>query len=152
MIQMGMGEENTIGLFFIVKWRPKLLFSIRSFKEQFRFGSRIFLQGLFESIFREIYSLVIGKNYRTVSLGNYSRGQKFFDLFIVQTGTAINKVLYPALVKHAGGELNSRRIYIKIYNLLFFIIAPVSLFLIFLSEPLTVLLLTEKWIMAVPFM
>lgn len=146
------GLLNTIGLWIIVKWRPVLTFSWTSFREQFRFGSKIFLQGLIESIFREIHALVIGKNYKTTSLGNYSRGQKFFDLFIVQTGTAINKVLYPALVKNSQREIDSTGIYLKIYNLLFFIIAPVSLFLIFLSEPLTLVLLTDKWLEAVPFM
>lgn len=143
-----------LSLWYIVKWKPLLMFSIHSFREQFRFGKNVFIQGLLESIFREIHSTVIGKNYQTIALGNYSRGQKFYELFIIETGIAINKVLYPAMVKKT--EENDRKrykqIYTTTYNSLFLITAPLSLFLILLSGPLAHVLLTDKWIQAVPFM
>ena len=140
------------GIWFAVKWKPVLKFSIFSFKEQFRFGSKVFVQGLLESIFREIHSTVVGKTYKTASLGNYSRGQKFYDLFIVETGLAINQVLYPTMVSKTDEEDKHKKAYATTYNILFFIAAPLSLFLFSLSEPIALVLLTEKWIGAVPFM
>jgi O-antigen/teichoic acid export membrane protein len=142
------------GLWYIVRWKPALTFSLYSFREQFRFGSKVFIQGLFESIFREIHSAVIGKNYQTIPLGNYSRGYKFYELFIVETGIAINKVLYPAMVRKTE-EYDSNRyksVYAKTYNGLFFITAPLSLFLLLFSGPIAHVLLTDKWIQAVPYM
>jgi teichuronic acid exporter len=140
------------GLWFIVKWKPVIQFSWHSFREQFKFGSKVFIQGLIESVFREINSLVIGKSYQTAALGNYSRGQKFYDLFIVQTGVAVNKVLYPAMAKETDETAVHKNIYSRIYNLLFFVMAPVSMLLFLVAEPLIHVLLTEKWLAAVPFM
>jgi O-antigen/teichoic acid export membrane protein len=105
-----------------------------------------------ESIFREIHSTVIGKTYKTASLGNFSRGQKFYDLLIVETGFAINQVLYPSMVKKTGNEGQHRVAYAKTYSILFFIAAPLSLFLFLLAKPIALVLLTDKWIGAVPFM
>jgi O-antigen/teichoic acid export membrane protein len=140
------------GLWYIVKWVPIIRFSWSSFKKQFKFGSKVFIQGLLENIFNEIQSLIIGKNYQTAALGNYSRGKKFYDLFIVQTGIAFNIVLYPSMVQKTDEQDAHKKMYIKTYGLLFFFIAPISLFLFLLSDQLIKVLLTNKWIGAVPFM
>lgn len=142
------------GLWYIVRWRPAFIFNFGSFKQQFAFGRNVFIQGLFESVFREIHSAVIGKNYHTTALGNYSRGQKFYDLFIVESGIAINKVLYPAMVRKSqeNDHRVNKMIYVNTYSNLFLIVAPLSLFLIHMSGPLAHVLLTDKWIQAVPFM
>ena len=146
------GILHMFGLWYAVKWKPLLQFSVFSFREQFKFGSRVFVQGLFESIFREIHSTVIGKTYRTTALGNYSRGQKFYELFIVETGLAINQVLYPTMVQKTDEKDKHKKAYATSYNILFFIAAPLSLFLFLLAEPIALVLLTDKWIGAVPFM
>lgn len=143
-----------LGLWYIVRWTPKIMFNFGSFKQQFKFGRNVFIQGLFESIFREIHSAVIGKNYHTTALGNYSRGQKFYDLFIVESGIAINKVLYPAMVRKSqeNDHRVNKTIYANTYSSLFLIVAPLSLFLFHMSGPIAHVLLTDKWMQAVPFM
>ena len=141
-----------LGIWYAVKWKPMLKFSIDSFREQFKFGYKVFIQGLLESVFREIHSTVIGKTYKTTALGNYSRGQKFYDLFIVETGFAVNQVLYPSMVKKTEEPDQHKKAYAKTYNILFFIAAPLSLFMFLLAKPIALVLLTEKWIGAVPFM
>ncbi len=139
-----------VGLWLALRWIPKFEFCWSSFKEQLRFGTKIFISGLVNTIFREIHSLVIGKFYQTNALGNYSRGKKFYDLFIIQTGISFNKVLYPTMVQKS--QADQKRMYFKTYGLLFFVMAPMSMFLILLSKPLVLVLLTDKWIAAVPFM
>ena len=149
---LGGSVLTMLGIWIAVKWMPVLKFSPDSFREQFKFGFKVFVQGLLESIFREIHSTVIGKTYKTTSLGNYSRGQKFYDLLIVETGFAINQVLYPSMVKKTEEEGQHRDAYAKTYNILFFIAAPLSLFLFLLAKPIALVLLTDKWVGAVPFM
>jgi teichuronic acid exporter len=141
-----------VGLWLVVKWIPMLKFSFFSFYQQYKFGFKVFFQGLIESISKEIYSLIIGKNFSTIALGNYSRGQNIYLLFIVQTGIAFNKILYPSMAKESENRIAHKNLYFKTYNLLFFFMAPLSLFLILLSEPLVHVLLTDKWIETVPFM
>lgn len=140
------------GLMIAVKWKPDFVFEIQSFKNLFRFGSRIFILGLMESIFREVNSLVIGKTYSTASLGLYSRGQKFFDIFIIQPGIAFNKVIFPLFSAAASDEEGHKFNYFRYYNLVFFILAPLCLILFIISGPLVSTFLTDKWLGAVPFM
>ena len=140
------------GYSLATRWRPSLVFSVRSFREQFRFASRVFAQGLLESIFREVYSLVIGKMYNTASLGLYSRGYKFYDLFINKTGTALNKVLYPTMALRSPEKYRHQRSYFRFYDLLFYLTAPLSLLLILMAQPIVIGLLTRKWLGAVPYM
>ncbi len=140
------------GLWFIVKWRPKLRFSWLSFREQFGFGSKIFVQGLLDRVFRELNALVIGKSYHTSALGNYSRGNKFYELFIIQTGLAVNKVFYPVMAKEQEQKDVHKSIYGRIYNLLFFVMGPLSMIFFLLADPLIRVLLTEKWVAAIPYM
>jgi teichuronic acid exporter len=140
-----------IGYWIVAKWAPVMVFSIHSFKEQFYFGYKVFIKGILDSIFKESITIIIGKMYQTSALGNFSRGQKFYDLFIVQTGIAFNKVLYPSMAEIVDKPERQKDVYIKTYNLLFFLMAPISLFLFLLSEPIVVVLLTEKWILAAEY-
>lgn len=140
------------GYLWVTKWRPSLIFNIQSFREQFRFGSKVFIQGLLESTFREIYSLVIGKTYNTNSLGYYSRGFKFYELLVVQTGIAFNKVLFPTMAGRISDPSYHHNSYFRFYNMLFFLFAPFSLFLILFSKPIVIGMLTRKWLGAVPYM
>ena len=140
-----------IGYLMVAKWVPRMVFSIHSFKEQFYFGYKVFIKGVLDSIFKDGLTVLIGKLYQTSALGNFSRGQKFFDLFIVQTSIAFNKVLYPSMAKKVGVPEAQKFVYIKSYNLLFFLMAPASLFLFLLSEPIVIVLLTEKWILAAKY-
>lgn len=141
-----------IGLIAVVRWTPAIVFDLNSFKHLFRFGSRVFILGLMESIFREVNSLVIGKTYKTYSLGLYSRGQKFFDIFIIQPGIALNKVIFPLFSTIASDDEGHKRNYFRFYSLIFFILAPVCLILFLLADPLVSTFLTDKWLGAVPFM
>lgn len=55
---------NVVLLWCCVRWFPLLSFSLKSFKELFNFGSKLLLSGLLETIYTNLYTLVIGKNSR----------------------------------------------------------------------------------------
>ena len=52
---------NTSFLWFYCSWRPKWEFSLNSFRNLFGFGSKLMLSGLLDTVWREIYYIVIGK-------------------------------------------------------------------------------------------
>jgi len=140
------------GLVLSIRWIPSLMFSLASFRSLFNFGFKTFMQGLIESIFREIQAMVIGKNYFTRELGLYDRGKKFYDLLIIQTSIAINKVLFPLMSRNRSDQEAYREIYSRTYNILFFVMAPLSLTLFLISGPMVEILLTAKWMEVVPIM
>ena len=63
------------------KWRPALEFSKDSFKDLFGFGSKLLISGLMDTIYNNIYFLIIGKYYSAVQLGQYTRAEQFNSIF-----------------------------------------------------------------------
>lgn len=63
--------SKVILLWAFVKWRPLRAFSWNSFSTLFSFGSKMLLAGLLNSVFSNLYSIVIGKSLSSSYLGYY---------------------------------------------------------------------------------
>lgn len=74
---------NTVFLWIFCRWRPLWEFSIQSFKELFGFGSKLLASGLIDTIYKDIYSLIIGRFYSAADLGQYTRASQFSTIFLV---------------------------------------------------------------------
>ncbi|MBR7057715.1 MAG: lipopolysaccharide biosynthesis protein, partial [Stomatobaculum sp.] len=88
------------GLFITVEWRPSAGFDAERLKELFRFGWKIRVSGLIDTIWMNIYGLIIGKRYSQADLGGYSRGEQFPKLITSHLSAAIQAVLLPAYAKN----------------------------------------------------
>lgn len=141
-----------IGYWYFTRWKPVVGYSWESWREQFKFGSKVFVQGIIDSFSRESYTYFIGKFHSTEFLGIYNRALQFYNLFIVQLSVSFNKVLYPTMAQYVDGEIDKKRVYHKTYLTLFAIFAPLSLFLYLNSQHIIVILLSNKWIDAIPFL
>ena len=78
---------NTAFLWIYAKWYPKLQFSWKSFKELFGFGWKLLASALIDTVWREIYQVVIGRCYSPATLGQYTRAQQFGSIFSVNLKT-----------------------------------------------------------------
>lgn len=58
-------------------------FSAKSFKEMFGFGSKLLVSGLLDTIYKDIYYLVIGRFFTSFVLGQYTRAKQFNTIFLV---------------------------------------------------------------------
>ncbi|MBF6609808.1 MAG: oligosaccharide flippase family protein, partial [Chryseobacterium sp.] len=58
-------------------WKPLPVFSRNSFKKLFGFGSHVLLAGIIQSIYINLYNLLIGKRMSTVTLGLYTKSNQF---------------------------------------------------------------------------
>ena len=88
---------NTFLFWYYSKWRPTLIFSKDSFKEMFNFGSKLLASSLIDSIYNNIYSLVIGKVFNASALGNYSRAESYANFPSISLTGVIQRVTYPVL-------------------------------------------------------
>lgn len=88
---------NTICLWILNRWKPSLRFSWSSFRELFGFGWKLLVSGLIDTVWKEIYQLVIGKCYSTSTLGQYTRGKQFSDIFSSNITSIVQRVSYPVL-------------------------------------------------------
>lgn len=136
---------NTSLLWLFSTWRPKLLFSKQSFHELFAFGSKLMLVGLIDTIYNNIFQLIIGKVYSAKSLGFYSRAYHFAELPSKNITTVLQRVTYPVLcsIQNEDGKLADN--YRKFLKLSAFIMFPMMIALAAVSEPMVDVLLGEKW-------
>ena len=87
----------TLILWFTVKWRPKLLFSIEKVKVLFSFGWKLLVSSLINTLYIDIRSLIIGKIYPPAMLGYYDRGKLFTKIIVSNIDGSIQSVMLPAL-------------------------------------------------------
>lgn len=139
-------------LFAAVRWHPVFLFSLRRVKSLFRFGWKILVSGLIDTIWMNIYGLVIGKQYSQGELGAYSRGEQFPKLITSNLSAAIQSVMLPAYAKHQDDPEALRLMCRRSIKLSAFLIFPMMAGLIAVSRPLITLLLTDKWLLCAPYL
>lgn len=143
---------SCIVLWFVVKWRPRLKFSIQSIRTLFSFGWKMLVSRLINLIYGDIYSLIIGRVFNANALGLYNRGKQFSYTIIMSIDGAIQSVMLPAYSKEQDNKdvlkaMTRRSIVTSSY-----IVFPVMTGLGVVAAPLVSLLLTDKWLGCVPFL
>lgn len=129
-------------------WRPKTVFSKKSFKDLFGFGSKLLASNLIDQIYWNIYYIVIGKYFSTQTLGYYTRAEMFKNLPSQNITTIINNVAYPSLSQIQDDQMKLKESFIKILLPSVFITAVLIFGIISLSKPIIIVLLGERWLPA----
>lgn len=132
-------------------WRPSRSLNLEKLKYHFGFGYKIALSSILDSIHQNIYVLIIGKFYSVTALGYYSRAEAISQLPVSNISHAISKVTYPMFSEIAEDNAQLKTVYRKIMQQVIFWNAPALIFLSIIAEPLFRLMLTEKWLPAVPY-
>ena len=143
---------NTIFLWFLSKWMPKAVFSKDSFKELFSFGSKLLGAGLLDTIYRNIYLIIIGKIFSARELGFYTRAQQFQKMPSQNITGIISRVAFPVLSSIQDDDEKLIKAYSSFIRLSAFVVFPLMIGLAVVAEPLIRLILTEKWMPTVPLL
>jgi O-antigen/teichoic acid export membrane protein len=133
-------------------WRPILVFSKKSFKELFGFGSKLLLSGLLDTVYKNIYYPIIGKYFSPATLGFYTRAQSFSNLFSSTLTSNIQRVSYPILSSIQDNPVQLKSGYRKIIKTTMLVTFTMMLGLAAVAKPLIVILIGEKWLPSVPFL
>lgn len=144
---------TTVAMVWIFNtWRPSFVFSRGSFKKLFSYGSNLLVSSLLERVVSDLSSLLIGKFLTTKNLGFYTRGTQFTNFFSGSISSILDRVLLPGLAT-VQYDMNALVRYVKqILRINALVTIPIFFGLFILSEPIVRVLLTDKWIMAVPIM
>lgn len=138
--------------YFFVRWRPSLVFSRESFKELFSFGSKILIASIISVVYNNLYTIVIGKKFKSEELGYYSRADQFAAFPSINISSIIAKVAFPALSTIQNDDDKLRIAYRKIIRYSSFVIFPIMIGLAASSKFVVLTLLGEKWLDVVPFL
>ncbi len=79
-------------LSFSNKWLPSLVFSMDSFKRLFGFGWKLLVSGLINTLYNNLYYLIIGKAFSASDLGYYTNAQKLRDTVSQSISTSVQKL------------------------------------------------------------
>jgi O-antigen/teichoic acid export membrane protein len=132
------------------KWKPLRVFSKKSFKQLFSFGSKLLGAGLLAVISQNIYLIIIGRNFSASSLGFYTNAKKLSDTPSNFISSVIHTVSFPVLSSLQDNQDKMISVYRKLMKMTGFLALPVLVLLTVLAEPLIQIFLTDKWLPAVP--
>lgn len=150
--QLSATSLRTILLFFYNKWIPQLRFSSASFHELFGFGWKMMVSGVLDTIWKELYQVIVGKFYSPATLGQYTRAKQFSQLFSSNLTTVVQRVTYPVLSNIQDDKERMISAYRRIIKVTMFITAIGMFFLGAISEPLLYCLIGPKWHEAATFL
>lgn len=142
---------DTIVLFFTVDWRPKMKCDINRLSYLIKFGWKMLFEGVTNTIVQQLQNLIIGKVYTSADLAYYTKGQQFPSLVVTNISSAIASVLFPAIANEQDNEKKVLSILRKASRLSYYVVFPMLTGLAMVAKPFISIVLTEKWIDAVPF-
>lgn len=136
---------TTVLLWIFHGWRPTLSFSFRSLGSMYNFGYKLFLSGLLETVFQNLYVIVIAKLFTATVAGHYFFAKKITEVIINQLVGSIQRVTYPALSTLQNDHIRLKNGYRKVISVTTFLLFPSMLLLAALAESLFSFLLPDKW-------
>lgn len=143
---------DTIILWIVVKWRPKFTFSFSRLKELFGFGWKILISSLLDKTYTELRSLIIGKKYSREDLAYYKKADQFPNLIAVNINSSIDSVLLPVMSSEQDNRENIKKMTRRAIKMSSFILWPLMFGLAACSTSIISIVLTDKWLSAVPYM
>ena len=138
-------------LWYVAKWKPDLFFSFKKMMELFAYSWKLLCSGLLDTVYNNIYSLIIGKFYSSADLGYYNRGKQYPMLVVENVNGSINSVIFPVLSKMQDEKERFKATVRRSMKTSTYIIFPLMAGLAAVAEPLVRIMLTDKWLPAVPF-
>ena len=139
-------------MWFTIRWRPTLEFSIVKFKVLFDFGWKLFVTNFIIALYGDIRSIFIGKVYQPSALGYFDRGRSMPQLIMSNLLTTLNAVLLPTFSNEQDDRERVKQMMRRSVQVGYLFIAPFLVGLFCASKEIVVVLLTEKWLPAVPFL
>lgn len=142
---------TTFMMFYITKWKPSLYFSLKRLKPLYSYGWKIMLAGLATSLTNELRTLIVGKKFTTADLAYYERGQRYPQMIASNLAIALAKVSFPAFSNVNRDSDQMKQIIRKSNQICIYVLVPLMVGLALIAKSLIILLMTEKWAEAVPY-
>ena len=138
---------DTLVLWKLSSWRPKMEFSWQHLKGLLSYGWK-----LSSVIYNNLRSLIIGKMYTSADLAYYNQGDNLTYNIASSVDTSIESVLFPVMSSLQDDRAQVKNMTRRSIKTCTYIIAPVMMSTAFCAEPLVRLILTEKWLPCVLFL
>ena len=143
---------GTMILWFTVKWRPKMQFSLERLKGLFSYGWKLLVSSVLNIVSDKLRPLLIGYRFSASDLSFYNEGILFPNLIVDNVNSSIDSVLLPALSQQQDSAENVKAMTRRAIQISSYIMWPLMIGLFVCARPLVSLLLGEEWLPCIPFM
>jgi len=127
------------------RWIPQPVFSMASFRDLFGFGSNVLMANLLDTVYRNVYYLVIGKYFSATELGYFTRADRFKALPSENISNVISKVSYPVLSEIKNDTVKLKAGYKRLIKSTMLISFVLMIGMAAVAEPMVLTLIGEKW-------
>lgn len=139
-------------MWFTVRWKPMLTFSFKKVKGLFSFGWKLLVSSLLNTLYMDLRTLIIGRIYSSSMLGYYNRGELFPKVIVSNVDNSIQSVMLPTLSVYQDDRKRVKEMMRRSVITSTFFIFPMMIGMSVIAEPLVKVILTDKWLKAVPFL
>jgi len=143
---------NSLLLWLWNRWRPIAVFSKKSFDELFTFGNKLLISGLIDTLYRNIYLIIIGKYFSAQELGFYTRANQFKALPAENINNIVSRVSFPVLAQMQDDPGALKRNYKKLIKSIMFITFMLMLGMAAVADPMVIILIGEPWRPCIPYL
>lgn len=133
-------------------WRLAGRFRRASFQEMWPFSSKMLASGLLNTVFENLYNVVIGRVYRPADLGFFTRAQGLAQFPAGFVTATFWRTTLPAFARMQADMALLKVSVRKVFRLLAAVHFPAMAGLAVVAEPLVRCLLTDKWTPCVPYL
>jgi teichuronic acid exporter len=130
----------------------KLHFHKESFKELYRFGVYTTLASLLDTVFNNIYQLILGKYFSISQTGIFYQAKKLDEVPSSITNMITQSVIFSSLAKLQDDKVAFSNTYNKITLYFSVTLALFSCIIYLYAEPIILLIYGKKWIEAAFYM
>lgn len=142
---------DTLILWLTVRWKPKFMFSWQRLKSLLKFGWKLLVSALLDTVYNNLRNLMIGKIYTSSDLAFFDQGDKLPKVIATNINISIDSVLLPTLSKVQDKVEEVRLLTRRAIRISVYIVAPLMIGFACCAESLVSLVLTDKWLPCVPF-
>lgn len=133
-------------------WFPGFRFSWKVWRKFFSFGSKLLASGLLDTIWNNIYPIIIGKKFSARDLGFYSKASGYAYLPSKTFQGTLGQVTFPVLCSIQDDENRLRDAYRRLIRTAGYVVFPLLIGLSALAYPLVIVLITDKWAPSIPYL
>ena len=143
---------STITLSIVVPWHPKFKFSFSRFKQMYAFAWRQIVATIVATISNQMRGYAIGLKHSAADLAYYNRGDGIPMMLYSQIFLTVKSVFMPAMARIQDDKVAVKNGLSRTMKLSSYTLTPALLGLAAMSSNLVLVLYTEKWMAAVPYM
>lgn len=143
---------DTAILCLSLRFKPSLKFSFTRIRSLFSYGWKILFSTLINVFYGNVRHLIIGKVYTTEDLSYYAKGDSIPNRFVNAVNIAAGSVLLPSMSQEQDNPEAVKEIASRVISVGSYVLMPLMAGLAVCAKPVITLLLSDEWIMCVPYM